>query len=95
MREYLEDWHRRHHVFLNERNEEGGFKHKRIKQAYRSLKNNLKYLYTYEFLKEKIQLPTTTNSLEAVFGHLKQKIGIHRGLKKWRKLRLIDDFLSK
>ena len=95
MREYLEDWHRRHQLFLNERNEEWGFKHKRVRQAYRSLKSNLKYLYTYEFLKEKIQLPTTTNWLEAVFWHLKQKVGIHRWLKKWRKLRLIDDLLSK
>lgn len=58
MRKYLEDWHKRHQVFLSERNEEWGFKHKRVRQAYRSLKNNLKYLYTYEFLKEKIQLPT-------------------------------------
>lgn len=65
-------------MFLSERNEEWGFKHKRVRQAYRSLKNTLKYLYTYEFLKEKIQLLTTTNSLEAVFWHLKQKIGIHR-----------------
>ncbi len=94
MQKLLEDWYRRYQVFLLERNEEWWFRHRRVRQAYKSLRSNLKYLYQYEFQKEKIQLPKTTNALEAVFWHLKQKIGIHRWLKKWRKLKLIDYFLG-
>ena len=95
MKEWLEDRGKRYSKFLNERNSENKLVHVRTRKAYRSLVRNLEYLYTYEFFKEKIQLPRTTNSLEAVFSHMKQKVGIHRGLKKWRKLSLIDDLLSK
>ncbi|HPK27976.1 MAG TPA: hypothetical protein PKX34_02085 [Candidatus Absconditabacterales bacterium] len=82
-------------VFLSEKNESRNYVHLRTRKAYRSLNHNLPYLYTFEDYQGEIQIPKTTNSLESVFGHMKQKIGLHRGLKKERKLKLIDDFLSK
>jgi hypothetical protein len=52
-------------------------------------------LYTFKEYEWKIEIPSTTNSLESVFWHMKQKVGLHRWLKKHRKFRLIDEFLWK
>jgi len=93
MKIWLEDRYRKHEKFLKERNDKWKIVHTRTMKAYKSVKRNLEYLYTYEEYKGKIEIPKTTNSLESVFWHMKQKIWIHRGLKKRRKLRLIDDFL--
>jgi len=95
IKEWLADWHRRYKVFLSEKNESGNYVHIRTRKAYRSLNHNLPYLYTFEDYQWEIQIPKTTNSLESVFWHMKQKIWLHRWLKKERKLKLIDDFLSK
>jgi hypothetical protein len=49
----------------------------------------LKYLFcSYDHIWV-IDIPNTTNALEWVFGHLKGKVSLHRGLKKERKIKLI------
>jgi hypothetical protein len=55
----------------------------------------LKYLYTYKDYEWIIDIPNTTNSLESTFGHMKQKVWLHRWLKKHRKLKVIEQFLWK
>jgi hypothetical protein len=91
----LEDWHKRHQTFLYERNESNKLIHTRTLKAYRSIKTNLKYLYTFKDYEWAIDIPRTSNSLESTFGHMKQNVRHHRWLKLWRKLRVIDENLWK
>lgn len=92
---WLEDRYRRYEKFLNERNSSKCYVHIRTRKAYRSLKTNLEYLYVFIDYKWKIDIPNTTNSLESIFWHMKQKVWLHRWLRKDRKLKLIDEFLKK
>lgn len=95
----LTHWHEKWTIFLKERtiNEETGkwfYKHKRIRSAYRSLKVNLSYLFTYQKY-PKLNIPNTTNSLDGYFSHLKELVKIHRGLNPQLKRKLIDEILGK
>lgn len=99
MKEVLDTWHEQWKDFLKEKtyNSETNrwfYTHKRLRSAYRSITRNLPLLYTYQKYPE-LNIPNTTNSLDGTFSHLKDMLRIHRGLKKNRKLKLIDEFLSK
>ncbi len=53
--------------------------HKRLRSAYRSLKTNLPWLFTwYGFIDLKI--PNTTNAIDGHFSDLKRKLNNHNGL---------------
>jgi len=65
-----------------------------LRSAYRSLKTNLPYLFTYLEYPD-LDIPNTTNSLEGTFSNLKTKLRIHSGIKEWRKRKIIDEILSK
>ena len=93
--QWMEDRHKRYKNFLLEKNDGGYYVHTRTRKAYRSLKNNLQYLYTFSDYMWIIDIPRTTNSIESIFSHMKQKLWLHRWLRKDRKLRLIDEFLWK
>lgn len=82
-----------YHDFLVERNEQGEFRHRRLRSAFRSLKSNLPYLFTYKQYPE-LNIPNTTNSCDGSFAHWKQKIKLHRGLKKERRNKMINFLLS-
>lgn len=93
----LEDWLKKWEPFMNERKvDEKGKKryvHKRLRSAYRSLKNNLPYLFTwYDFIDLKI--PNTTNAIDGHFADLKNKLRNHNGLSIVRKKKFIDEFLE-
>lgn len=95
----LRAWYIQWESFLREKtfNQETNrwfYTHKRLRSAYRSLKNNLGLLFTYQRF-PKLNIPNTTNSLDGTFSHLKDLLRIHRGLKLKRKLKLIEEFLSK
>jgi len=95
----LEAWYFRWSDFLKEKTKVVGTKrwfytHKRTRSAYRSLRTNLPFLFTYQRLKQQgINCPNTNNSLEGSFAHLKDKVRLHRGLKLKRKLKLINQIL--
>ena len=94
---YLEQYWENYREFLNERviwnNWKLHYVHKRTRSAYNSLRNNLQYLFTrYNYI-WKVEIPNTTNWLEWVFGHLKNKVSLHRWLKKERKIKLILSLL--
>lgn len=93
--ERLNSWYYRYKDFLNEKNDEWMLIHLRVRNAYLSIKRNLEYLYTFEKYRWKFEIPTTTNSIESTFSHLKEKVWLHRWLKKERKVKLINEFLSK
>jgi transposase-like protein len=94
---YLGLFYQKHESFLNEKRINSKWKaewvHKRTRSAYFSLKRNLKYLFCWYDYYWVIDIPNTTNALEWVFGHLKGKVSLHRGLKKERKIKLILSLL--
>lgn len=95
----LQNWHMKWKVFLSERtyndeNKGWHYTHRRLRSAYRSLKTNLPFLFTYlEYPDQSI--PNTTNSLEGTFSNLKTKLRTHAGIKEWRKKKIINEILAK
>lgn len=79
--------------FLKERNEQGQFVHRRLRSARRSLKANLPFLFTYKQSPE-LPIPNTTNSCDGSFAHWKQKVKIHRGLRKGRRNKVVNYLLN-
>lgn len=69
------------------------FTHGRLKSAFRSLKTNLPYLFTYLEYPE-LKIPNTTNSCDGSFAHWKGKLGVHRGLAKERKRKMMNYLLE-
>lgn len=93
----LLDWFVKWESFLNERKKDPKRKyryvHKRLRSAYRSLKTNLPWLFTwYDYLELKI--PNTTNAIDGHFADLKNKLRNHNGLSKARKMKFIDEFFK-
>lgn len=94
----LELWYIKWELFLNERsiNIKTGksyYTHKRLRSAYRSLKTNQKWLFTWYDYYE-INIPNTTNTIEGHFSDLKNKLRNHNGLSLERKKKFIDEFLK-
>ena len=92
-RSLFETWCEEHHNFLLERNEQGHFKHRRLRSARRSLKTNMPYLFTFKN-HPALQIPNTTNSCDGSFAHWKQKVKIHRGLKQHRRNKVVNFLLN-
>jgi hypothetical protein len=94
----LNDWYNKWESFLNERTinpitNKSTYTHRRLRSAYRSLKTNLKWLFTwYDHIHLKI--PNTTNTLEGQFSSLKNKMRNHNGLTLKRKQKFIDEFFK-
>jgi Transposase, Mutator family len=94
----LEAWSNKWESFLNERtiNPETGkshYTHKRLRSAYRSLKNNLPWLFTW-YDNIELNIPNTTNAIDGHFADLKNKLRNHNGLSLVRKMKFIDGFLK-
>jgi len=95
---FLLAWHGRWGEFLKERTyapdgKHWWFTHKRLRSAYRSLKTNLPYLFSFQSYPE-LGIPNTNNSLEGYFSKIKQLLNNHHGLKRWRRYKLIGEVLS-
>ena len=94
----LDEWFKNYKEFLEEKSVstttfELHYTHPRIRAAYRSLRTNLSYLFTYKNNKTSY-IQNTTNALEGgVFSHMKNMISLHRGLSKSLKLNLVDYYL--
>jgi len=94
----LNEWFVKWESFLNERtlNNETGksyYTHKRLRSAYRSLKTNLPWLFTW-YDNIELGIPNTTNAIDGHFADLKNKLRNHNGLNLKRKIRFIDEFLK-
>ncbi|MBK6609444.1 MAG: hypothetical protein IPG29_00590 [Sphingobacteriales bacterium] len=90
-------WFEKWRAFLNERTlnpttNKSFYTHKRLRSAYRSLKNNLPCLFTWHDNRE-LQIPNTTNAIDGHFADLKNKLRNHNGLSMKRKMKFIDGFL--
>lgn len=93
----LNAWHAKWKDFLNEQKvDEKGKKryvHKRLRSAYRSLKTNLPWLFTW-YDNMDLNIPNTTNAIDGHFADLKNKLRNHNGLSIARKKKFIDEFLK-
>lgn len=91
-------WHNRWQEFLKEKTinpftNRWFYTHKRLRAAFRSLKNNLPYLFAYQKYPE-LQMPNTTNSLDGYVTTLKNFIRIHRGIQKEKRSKFINQILK-
>ena len=96
--EQLSQWHKKWKDFLKEKttDPETGkwyYTHKRLRSAYKSLKTNLPYLFTYQRYPE-LKIPNTTNSLDGYFNVLKGKLNVHRGLNRQRAKKVVVELLK-
>jgi len=83
----------KYHGFLHQRNELGDYRHKALRAAFRSIDCNMLYLFTYSDIKNS-NIPPTNNHLEGMFGHIKERVKIHRGLAKNRKKKAVKFLLK-
>ncbi len=67
--------------------------HRKLRSAYRSIKNNLPYLFTW-YDNMHLKIPNTTNAIDGHFSDLKNKLRNHNGLSIERKKKYIDEFLK-
>jgi len=93
----LAAWHTKWMAFSNEqKTDEMGKKryiHKKLRSAYRSLKTNLPWLFTW-YDNISLNMPHTTNAIDGHFADLKNKLRNHNGLSTERKKKFIDEFLK-
>ena len=93
----LQVWFEKWKEFLDERkidpNGKKRYVHKKLRSAYRSLKNNLPYLFTW-YDNMDLKIPNTTNAIDGHFSDLKNKLRNHNGLSMERKKRFIDEFFK-
>lgn len=94
----LELWFCKWKSFLNERTTnpitgKSHYTHKRLRSAYRSLKTNSKWLFTW-YDNMALNIPNTTNAIDGHFSDLKNKLRSHNGLSRARKIKFIDEFLK-
>ena len=94
--EFIDQFYRlkdQYHYFLNQRNELGHYKHSALRSVFRSIDSNMLYLFTYSDFKG-LNIPPTNNHLEGMFGHIKERVKIHRGLDKNRKKKAVRFLLK-
>lgn len=95
----LAAWFSTHEPFLNEKSpaphKKRGWEyaHRRIRAAYRSLKTNLSRLFTYQKYPE-LKIPNTTNTLDGMFSQIKNRLAVHRGLRRDRRFKVISEILK-
>lgn len=91
-------WFEKWTDFLDERTinpitKKSFYTHKRLRSAYRSLQNNLPWLFTW-YDNIELEIPNTTNAIDGHFADLKNKLRNHNGLSIDRKKKFIDEFLK-
>lgn len=96
----LDQWHEQWQMFLKERTysierkRRWRYTHEKLRSAYFSLYRNLPWLFTC-LDHPALHIPNTTNSCDGSFTHWKNKVTLHRGIRKKRKKKMIDYLLEK
>jgi Transposase, Mutator family len=91
----LHNWHKEYKAYVNEKavNLSTGrywYKHKMLHQTASMIIKAIPHMFHYL---DHPQIPYTTNLLESFFGHLKEKLEIHRGLRPQAKRNFIKWYL--
>jgi hypothetical protein len=68
------------------------YTHRRLRSARASIAEHLDHLFTFQDYPD-LHIPNTTNSLDGSFKKLKLALGVHAGLSRRRKLKLILSLL--
>lgn len=94
----LDNWHVKWQKFLKEKTtnpftNRWHYTHKRIRSAYRSLKTNLPFLFTYQKYPE-LNIPNTCNSIDGSNTTLKNLLRIHRGMNRANRYKMICQILG-
>ena len=95
----LDEWHIKYQEFLNQKTYTIGcrhwsYTHRRVRSAYLSLKRNMPYLFTHQRYPE-LNMPNTTNSLDGYWSRVKNLLSAHRGKKKERIRKIVNEILRK
>ena len=93
----ITNWYTKWETFLGERTYSNDGKHytrthKNIWSAYRSVKFNLPYLFTYQKYPS-LKIPNTSNALDGYFSHLKDKLRNHRGLRNTMRMKIVNELI--
>lgn len=96
--ELLDGWDIKWQEFLKEKTEnpltgKWCFTHRRIRSAFRSLKTNFPYLFTYLKYPE-LKIPNTCNSIDGSNTTLKNLLRIHRGINEQNRYKMICQILN-
>lgn len=70
------------------------YTHRNLRAARTSVRQHLPYLFTHTKHPE-LAIPNTTNSLDGSFAKVKKSIGIHSGLKRARRIKIITSLIMK
>lgn len=94
----LVDWYAKWEWFLKERSlnpktMKTQYTHRKLRSACNSLKNNLRWLFTW-YDNMELKVPNTTNAIDGHFADLKNKLRNHNGLSIANKKKFIDEFLK-
>jgi len=90
----VDNWLSKNSDFLKEKtihpNLSWSYSHKKLRSAIRSLQRMSHYLFAYQ---TNLLIPSTTNTLEGHFSHLKLRLKVHRGLSREHQQKLITAIL--
>ncbi len=68
--------------------------HQKVRAAYRTLRANLPYLFTYKNHKN-LDIPNAINNLDCgIFSPMKKLINLHSGISKELRFKLVDEYLA-
>ena len=78
---------------INPTTKKASYTHPKIVSAYRSLRRNTTYLFTYKKYPD-LEIHNTTNAIDGgVFSPMKKLMNIHSGFTKSLKLKIVDFYL--
>lgn len=97
----LNVWHEKYGAYIEEKTIEAfisgktkwHYSHKKVRSAYRSIKHNMPYLFTY-LRHPELNIPNTTNHIDGSFSTLKKKLAVHHGLNRIRRYKVISQLLK-
>lgn len=94
----IREWYEKWKDFIKEKTfstdgKHWNYTHRRMRSAYRSLKTNSPFLFTYQ-RHPKLHMPNTTNSIDGFFGKTKTLLQVHRGLNQERRYKVIQEIFK-
>jgi len=78
---------------INSITKKASYTHPKVVSAYRSLRRNIPYLFTYKKYTD-FKIDNTTNTIDGgVFSPIKKLMNVHAGFNKSLKLKIVDFYL--
>ncbi len=77
---------------INPKTGRSAYTHRRLRSARSSIAEHIDNLFTFQDYPD-LHIPNTTNSLDGSFKKLKLALGVHAGLSRVRKLKLVKSLL--